>query len=65
MGGEGTMKQWVEATPSLASKDYTHFNARGAKKVAHLIYNKLMDEYAQYKKPKNIPKPAAENSLHP
>ena len=65
MGGEGTMKQWVEATPSLASKDYTHFNARGAKKVAHLIYNKLMDEYAQYKKPKNTPKPAAENTLHP
>lgn len=65
MGGEGTMKQWVEATPSLASKDYTHFNARGAKKVAHLIYNKLMDEYAQYKKPKNAPKPAAENTLHP
>lgn len=51
MGGEGSMKEWVEATPSLASKDYTHFNAKGAKKVAHLLYNKLMEEYhAQYQK---------------
>lgn len=49
MGGAGSMKQWVEANPSLASKDYTHFNARGAKKVAHLIYNKLMKEYEHYK----------------
>ena len=49
MGGQGSMKQWVEANPSLASKDYTHFNARGAKKVAHLIYNKLMKEYEHYK----------------
>lgn len=50
MGGEGSMKEWVEASPSLASKDYTHFNARGAKKVAHLLYKKLMEEYQQFKK---------------
>jgi hypothetical protein len=49
MGGEGSMKQWVEASPSLAGKDYTHFNARGAKKVAHLLYNQLMEDYHQYK----------------
>lgn len=51
MGGRGSMKQWTEANPSLASKDYTHFNARGAKKVAHLIYNRLMNEYKQFKTP--------------
>ena len=56
MGGKGSMKQWVEANPSLASKDYTHFNARGAKKVAHLLYNKLMEEYEHYKDPHNTQK---------
>ena len=56
MGGKGSMKQWVEANPSLASKDYTHFNARGAKKVAHLLYNKLMEEYEHYKDPHNSQK---------
>ena len=50
------MKQWVEDNPSLASKDYTHFNARGAKKVAHLLYNKLMEEYEHYKDPHNSQK---------
>ena len=56
MGGRGSMKQWVEANPPLAGKDYTHFNPRGAKKVAHLIYNKLMEEYEHYKDPRNSEK---------
>lgn len=34
MGGENSMKKWVEAKPPLANKDYTHFNSRGSKKVA-------------------------------
>lgn len=53
MGGNGSMKKWVEATPPMASKDYTHFNARGAKKVAQLIYDELMIKYAKYKETSN------------
>lgn len=50
MGGEGSMVKWVESEPSLATKDYTHFNARGSKKVAQLIYEELMREYDLFKK---------------
>lgn len=53
MGGEGSMVKWVEAQPSLASKDYTHFNARGSKKVAQLIYNELMENYQLFKASKS------------
>lgn len=52
MGGEGSMVKWVEAEPSLATKDYTHFNARGSKKVAQLIYDELMKKYQQFKETK-------------
>lgn len=54
MGGENSMVKWVESEPSLATKDYTHFNARGSKKVAQLIYNELMKEYALFKQSKNV-----------
>jgi len=50
MGGEGSMVKWVEDQPSLANKDYTHFNIRGAKKVGLLIYNDLQKGYNEYKK---------------
>nr|WP_155283780.1 hypothetical protein [Capnocytophaga felis] len=49
MGGKGSMVKWVGAEPSLATKDYTHFNARGSKKVAQLIYNELMEKYQHFK----------------
>lgn len=49
MGGEGSMRQWVEANPPMASKDYTHFNARGSKKVAQLIFDELMKRYQKHK----------------
>lgn len=50
MGGNGSMTKWVEADTSLANKDYTHFNARGARKVAGLLYKAIMDEYKQAEK---------------
>lgn len=53
MGGENTMVQWAEDKPTLAYKDYTHVNERGAKKVADIFYNKLMASkkyYQQYAK---------------
>ena len=46
MGGENTMTSWVEATPPLANKDYTHINSRGGARIAGLLYTYLMGEYA-------------------
>ena len=50
MGGDGSMVQWVEDVPARANKDYTHFNYRGAKQVAGMIYNQLYTGYIEYKK---------------
>jgi lysophospholipase L1-like esterase len=50
MGGRNSMPSWVFANPPLASTDFVHFNARGAKIIANMFYNALMTEYAQYKK---------------
>jgi lysophospholipase L1-like esterase len=54
MGGDGSMVKWVEEVPPLANKDYTHFNFRGSKKIAELIYNQLNDGYEQYKKLRGV-----------
>jgi lysophospholipase L1-like esterase len=47
MGGEGSMRHWVEGDTVLANKDYTHFNRQGAAKVGALLYKAMMDEYKQ------------------
>ncbi len=49
MGGDGSMVQWVEQEPSRANKDYTHFNHRGAKEAAHLVFTQLKQGYEAYK----------------
>ena len=49
MGGDGSMIQWVEQEPARANKDYTHFNHRGAKQAANLIFTKLNQGYEMYK----------------
>lgn len=55
MGGENSMVKWVEEeNPSLANKDYTHFNANGSKKIASLIYKEIETGYLRYKKMKEI-----------
>jgi lysophospholipase L1-like esterase len=46
MGGENSMVKWVEESPALANKDYTHVNPRGAHKIAGLLFDYLMQEYA-------------------
>ena len=48
MGGYNSMVNWVEQEPTLANKDYTHPNARGAKKIATLLFRDLMHEYRNY-----------------
>lgn len=49
MGGVGSMKQWVESDPPMANKDYTHFNFKGAQKVAGMLDAFLEQGYKQYK----------------
>ena len=50
MGGDGSMVKWVEQEPAMANKDYTHFNIRGSKKVAGMIYDQIMNGYQEYKR---------------
>ncbi|MBN1599543.1 MAG: hypothetical protein JW894_14710 [Bacteroidales bacterium] len=50
MGGKNSMPSWVFANPPIASKDFVHFNTKGAKIIAHMFYNSLMYEYNLYKR---------------
>ena len=59
MGGDGSMVKWVEEVPSKANKDYTHFNHRGAKEAANLIFTQLNQGYETYKALRKKKKPAA------
>ncbi|PHX62092.1 MAG: hypothetical protein CK517_02025 [Flavobacteriales bacterium] len=69
MGGDGSMVKWVENVPAKANKDYTHFNYRGAKEIAQLIYKQIDTGYIEYKrlralaKKKNQPKPIVIDSV--
>jgi lysophospholipase L1-like esterase len=45
MGGRNSMPSWVSADPPLAVSDYVHFNARGAKIIAEMFSNALLNEY--------------------
>jgi hypothetical protein len=61
MGGDGSMVKWVESVPSKANKDYTHFNHRGAKEVANIVFTQLYQGYELYKKlreKRTVPLPA-------
>ncbi|MDA3865270.1 MAG: hypothetical protein PF489_00820 [Salinivirgaceae bacterium] len=49
MGGHNSMPAWVFSEPSLARKDFTHFNYRGASIVAQMMYNAIMYDYNQFK----------------
>lgn len=48
MGGKDSMPNWVNANPPLAFRDYIHFNDQGAKKVADLLSDALMEAYDKY-----------------
>ncbi len=50
MGGEGSIIDWVNATPSLATKDYTHFTYLGAIKFGNLLASAIMDSYYRWRK---------------
>jgi len=50
MGGEGSIKQMVEAKPAEAGKDYTHINAHGGERIAKMLYKTLEYGKRQYQK---------------
>jgi lysophospholipase L1-like esterase len=45
MGGEGSIVKWANSKPSLANKDYIHFNRKGADEVAKIIFNTIINDY--------------------
>ena len=45
MGGKGTMVKWADSTVQQANKDYIHFNHRGSKAAAHLLFKALIKDY--------------------
>lgn len=49
MGGLNSISKWIEAEPPLAAKDYTHFTPKGARKIAKMFYEQLMEKYDDYK----------------
>lgn len=48
MGGNGSMKEWVEAEKPLAVKDYTHFTDRGVRKAGQWFFNALNKDFQEY-----------------
>lgn len=48
MGGNGSMVEWVNKQPPLASKDYVHFNPAGGKVVAKLLWKYFDTGWQQY-----------------
>lgn len=48
MGGRNSMPSWVSANPPLAATDYVHFNARGAKIIAEMFTEALLNEYTYW-----------------
>lgn len=48
MGGEESMKELVEARPSMANYDYTHIKAQGGKFLAGLLFDALLYGKEQY-----------------
>lgn len=60
MGGNGSMAKWVDETPVLANKDYTHFNASGSQKIALLIFNEIEKGYEKFINNTNTEEPEIE-----
>ncbi|MCS7078013.1 MAG: GDSL-type esterase/lipase family protein [Bacteroidia bacterium] len=50
MGGQGSILDWANQNPPLATSDFIHFSEKGCALVADLLYDALMNEYALFKK---------------
>ena len=53
MGGQNSMKTWVESEPALAGNDYTHFTPKGARKMAELFCKTFWEDYELWSTSKN------------
>ena len=49
MGGENSMKDWVNSKPALAIPDYIHFTPRGADKIADMFCESFMMYYDYFR----------------
>ena len=45
MGGEGSIVRWVQSTPPLAYKDYTHPNSLGDEIISQSLFEAFMYEF--------------------
>lgn len=45
MGGENSIKSWVESQPALAEKDYTHFTPKGSAWVGRKLFEAILFDY--------------------
>lgn len=52
MGGRNSMIEWKKE--GLAGSDYIHFTPKGAKKIAELFYEALLNDYNEYRLEKRI-----------
>ncbi len=50
MGGKNSMPSWVNHDPPLASKDFVHFNPKGARVIAEMFYKAFIEEYRLYQR---------------
>jgi hypothetical protein len=50
MGGRNSMPSWVFAEPPLAVNDFVHFNIRGSRIIAEMLYNSIIYEYNLWRK---------------
>ena len=54
IGGKNTIIKFVNNSPALANKDYTHLTFKGGEKVAEIFAKTFLYEYKKYYDKKNI-----------
>ena len=54
IGGKNTIIKFVNNSPALANKDYTHLTFKGGEKVAEIFSKTFLYEYKKYYDKKNI-----------
>ena len=60
LGGKGSIVKWADSTSQLANKDYIHFNLRGSRVAAKIIFNALINDFKKSEKSKAKEKLAQE-----
>ena len=62
IGGNGTVVKWADSSLVLANKDYIHFNFRGAKVAANIIFKAIINDYKKAEKKVKSPQKGANKS---